>query len=89
MSLSEPDAKILAALARLDDGQALSVRELCTVTGLAESTVRTGLTRHHYWGGVRQNRRARETCPMQWRATKIGVAVMRQPMYRDLMAVTG
>ncbi|MBF6416968.1 hypothetical protein [Nocardia cyriacigeorgica] len=87
MALSEPDARILAALARLDDGAALSVPELCRATGLSESTIRTGLTRHHYWGSVRQSRRTRGTCPMEWRATSIGRAVMRQPMYRDLMAV--
>ncbi|NEW40759.1 helix-turn-helix domain-containing protein [Nocardia cyriacigeorgica] len=87
MALSEPDAKILAALARLDDGRALSVAELVTATGLAESTVRTGLTRHHYCGAVRQNQRPHNTCPKEWRATVVGRAIMRNPMYRDLMGV--
>lgn len=87
MALSEPDAMVLAALARLADSEALSVAELRTATGLSESTVRTSLTRHHYWGGVRQSRRTRGTCPMEWRATAIGRAVMRQPMYRELMTV--
>lgn len=88
MALSQSDAKILAALARLGDGEAMSVQELQAATGLSESTIRTGLVRHHYMGGVRQSRRTRGTCPMEWRATSIGRAVMRQPMYRDLMAVS-
>ncbi|WP_228785791.1 hypothetical protein, partial [Nocardia cyriacigeorgica] len=41
MALSEPDARILAALASLDDGAALSVPELCRATGFSESTIRT------------------------------------------------
>lgn len=84
MALTEPEARILAALAALEPTQALTVVQLCSTTGFtparARSLVRGLSSSGLVWGS--------QTHPPRWRPTGSGRAVMRAARYRDCAGVS-
>lgn len=76
MALSEPQAKVLAALA----DRALAVRQLCLLVGLSQHATRAALRSLSYLGWVRYFPGTRT-----WRITKSGRRVISDPRYRDFL----
>ncbi|MEU2035151.1 hypothetical protein [Nocardia amamiensis] len=76
MPLSEPQAKILAALV----GRALTVRQLGLLVGLSKDATQAALRSLSYLGWVRHFPGTRT-----WRITKPGRRVISDPRYRDFL----
>ncbi|MGW5376221.1 hypothetical protein ACWESM_12315 [Nocardia sp. NPDC003999] len=76
MALSEPQAKVLAALAR----QSLTVRQLALLVGLSRDATQATLQSLSYLGWARHFPGTRT-----WRITKPGRRVISDPRYRDFL----
>ncbi len=76
MALSEPQAKVLAALA----DRPLTLRQLHLLVGLPKNTAQAALQSLSYLGWVRHFPGTRT-----WRITKPGRRVIADPRYRDFM----
>jgi DNA-binding MarR family transcriptional regulator len=88
MSLTESQAKVLAALAVLESPTAtLTVGQLCTETRLSATTVRAALDGHSYAGFVRSS--ASSGRPIGWRITGEGQALIRLSPYREFLPRDG
>ncbi|MEV2218367.1 hypothetical protein AB0E01_00630 [Nocardia vinacea] len=79
MALTEPQVKVLAALAILDPAQVLTVRELYRYAGRKESAVRTAIQRLADAGFAQASRSAL----VGWRITARGRALLQAPSYRE------
>ncbi|MET8872926.1 hypothetical protein [Nocardia sp. NPDC004604] len=85
MALTEPQAKVLAALAILEPAQVLTVRELCGLAGRAEAATRAavqGLAD----SGLAQGSR---TVPVGWRITDRGRSLINARPYREFLPRNG
>ncbi|MFD0364874.1 hypothetical protein ACFQZZ_25840 [Nocardia sp. GCM10030253] len=81
MALTESQARVLAALAGLTPFEALTVKQLCSRTGFAASTVRAALGSQSYDGLASSSRRS----PVQWRVTGRGRSLLSAPPYREFL----
>ncbi|MFI7667814.1 hypothetical protein [Nocardia sp. NPDC049526] len=79
MPLTEPQAKVLGVLAGLKPAEALTVRELCSATGLNPSRARAIVTRLSYDGLLSGTSRT----PAAYWITTHGRAIIQKPAYRD------
>jgi hypothetical protein len=81
MALTEPQAKVLAALAILEPTQVLTVRELCGAAGRAEAATRAAV-RGLADSGLAHGSSA---APIGWRITARGQALLEGPPYREYL----
>ncbi|MCU1641606.1 MAG: hypothetical protein JWN03_1881 [Nocardia sp.] len=82
MALTEPEAKVLGALFILQPTQALTVRQLCRTTGLADGPTRRALRRLSRTGLALSTHQS----PANWRPTHRGRLAVNLPGYRDYVA---
>ncbi|WP_063044330.1 hypothetical protein [Nocardia pseudovaccinii] len=82
MALTEPQAKVLAALAILGPMQSLTVRELCGHAGRKDSATRAAL-RGLADSGLAHGSRPP---PARWRITARGRALLLMPRYREYLS---
>ncbi|WP_433597938.1 hypothetical protein ACQPXH_19295 [Nocardia sp. CA-135953] len=85
MALTEPQAKVLAALAILEPAQALTVRELCGHSGRAEAATRAALQGLADSGLAHGSRRV----PVGWRITDRGRSLINERPYREFLPDNG
>ncbi|WP_433727717.1 hypothetical protein ACQP0C_36910 [Nocardia sp. CA-129566] len=85
MALTEPQAKVLAALAKLEPSRALTVRELSSYAGRGEAATRVAL-RDLVESGLAHGSR---TVPVGWRITDRGRSLLDARQYRELLARDG
>lgn len=81
MALTEPQAKVMAALAILKPAQALTVRELRGHAGRAEAATRAAL-QGLADSGLAQGSR---TVPVGWRITDRGRSLISTRPYREFL----
>ncbi|MET9488057.1 hypothetical protein [Nocardia sp. NPDC006630] len=81
MALTEPEAKVLAALSLPDLPAARTVRQLCTATGLTTGAARRAL---HHLSGAGLALATLHT-PATWQATRRGRLTIHTPAYRDYL----
>ncbi|MGY4101678.1 hypothetical protein ACW2Q0_19305 [Nocardia sp. R16R-3T] len=85
MALTEPQAKMLAALAILEPAHALTVRELCAYAGRAEAGTRAALHGLADSGLAHGSR----TVPVGWRITDRGRSLINARLYREFLPRNG
>ncbi|MEV4235540.1 hypothetical protein ACIBJI_09580 [Nocardia sp. NPDC050408] len=85
MALTEPQAKVLAALAILEPTHALTVRELCGHAGRAEAATRAALQGLADSGLAHGSR----TLPVGWRISDRGRSLIKAPPYREFLPRNG
>ncbi|WP_433683206.1 hypothetical protein [Nocardia sp. CA-119907] len=81
MALTEPQAKVLAALAILEPAHVLTVRELCGHAGRAEAATRAALQGLADSGLAHGSR----TVPVRWRITDRGRSLINARPYREFL----
>ncbi|MET8874434.1 hypothetical protein [Nocardia sp. NPDC004604] len=81
MALTEPQAKVLAALAILKPTQALTVRELCGHARRAEAATRAAVQGLADSGLAHGSR----TVPVGWRITDHGRSLINARPYREFL----
>ncbi|WP_330249766.1 helix-turn-helix domain-containing protein [Nocardia sp. NBC_00565] len=83
MAFTEPEAKVLGALSNLDPPHGLTVRQLCRVTGLPETSVHRALLRLSRTGLAMSPLHS----PARWRCTDRGRLAITRPVYRDYAGI--
>lgn len=79
MALTEPEAKVLGALAMLTPPRAITCRQLCRATGLPDTSVHRALLRLSRTGLAMSTLHG----PARWRSTDRGRITMTRPVYRE------
>lgn len=79
MALTEPQAKVLGALSTLAPWEALTVREICSATGLPPSRTRAVVHRLTYDGLMLGSSKS----PADYWISNTGRAVISSPTYRE------
>lgn len=79
MPLTEPQAKVLAALATLDPTQTLTIQQLCNQAGFKEGCTRAAVNALAGAGLAHGT----QTSPARWRITNRGRTLLQAPPYRE------
>lgn len=79
MPLTEPQAKVLAALETLDPTQTLTIQQLCKHSGFKEGRTRSAINVLAGSGLVRGT----QSSPVRWRITNQGRALLMASRYRE------